>query len=165
LTREQAANDRLRLQRPKRNLENAVVNSSADRLKELTEAWIEKGWQDGDPGVVDQLHDPEFVDHDCAGRRPDNGGFKQGILELFLAFPDLKAEVDGMVVDEEEQTVAVRWSAVGTHRGEYLGAKPTNKQIRFKGIEIIRYRRNRIIERWGEWDGINLLSQLGVISL
>ncbi len=33
------------------------------------------------------------------------------------------------------------------------------------GIEIIRIRDGRITERWGEWDGIDLLEQLGRVRL
>ena len=55
----------------------------------------------------------------------------------------------------------MRWAAVGTHRGAYLGAEPTGRRVTFKGIEVIRVRDGRIAERWGEWDGLELLGQLG----
>jgi hypothetical protein len=31
----------------------------------------------------------------------------------------------------------------------------------FKGIEIVRVRDGLITERWGEWDGLDLIAQLG----
>jgi predicted ester cyclase len=34
--------------------------------------------------------------------------------------------------------------------------------MRFAGIEIIRVAEGRIVERWGEWDGMDLLLQLGL---
>jgi len=134
-------------------------------MREITRRWIEDGWQEGDVGVVDQLHSPDFVDHDPAGRPSDNQGFKQGIARLYTAFPDLTAQVHELVIDTETGTVALRWSATGTHQGEYLGAQPSGRSITFKGIEIIRIRNDRIIERWGEWDGIDLLKQLDRIAL
>ncbi|MBK7772473.1 MAG: ester cyclase [bacterium] len=53
-------------------------------------------------------------------------------------------------------TIAVRWTAVGTHRGAYLGAEPTGKRITFKGIEVIRVP-GRADHRavGGEWDGLD----------
>jgi predicted ester cyclase len=33
--------------------------------------------------------------------------------------------------------------------------------IQFVGIEIVRVADGRIAERWGEWDGLALLDQLG----
>ena len=66
-------------------------------------------------------------------------------------------------MDEAAGTVAVRWSARGTHRGPYLGAEPTGRTVTFKGVEVLRIEGGRILERWGEWDGIELLAQLGRI--
>ncbi len=138
---------------------------NADTMRAIAHRWIEEGWQNGDVNVVDELHSPDFVDHDSAGRPSDNDGFKQGIIQLYQAFPDLKAQVQDLVVDTENGTVAVRWTAVGSHEGRYLFAEPSGQQITFKGIEIIRIKDNRITERWGEWDGIDLLVQLGRVSL
>lgn len=135
------------------------------RMKEIARQWIEDGWQKGDVSVVDKLHSPDFVDHDSAGRPSDNEGFKQGIANLYAAFPDLKARVLDLVVDSGSGTVAVRWSAAGTHQREYLGAQPSGRPIAFKGIEIIRIENDRIVERWGEWDGIDLLEQLGRLEM
>jgi steroid delta-isomerase-like uncharacterized protein len=110
--------------------------------------------------MVDELHSPDFVDHDAAGRAPDRAGFKQGIADLYDGFPDLYTEIEDLVVDPDRSSVAVRWSATGTHRGSFMGLPPTGNRVSFKGIEIIRIRGGRIVERWGEWDGIDLLQQL-----
>ncbi len=140
------------------------MDTDADRLRTIARTWLEQGWRQRDPAVVDRLHAPDFVDHDPGGRSPDNAGFKQGITRLLDAFPDFAAEVRGLVVDAEAGTVAVRWTAVGTHRGPYLGAAPGGRTVRFKGIEILRIEDGLITERWGEWDGIDLLDQLGRIA-
>jgi steroid delta-isomerase-like uncharacterized protein len=139
-----------------------MPQSPHEAMRDLVRRWIEQGWQRGDPAVVDALHAPDFVDHDPAGRSPGNDGFKQGISELYRAFPDLSARIDDLVVDEASSSVAVRWSAVGTHQGAYLGAPPSGRRVRFTGIEIVRLRDGRIAERWGQWDGMDLLKQLGL---
>jgi steroid delta-isomerase-like uncharacterized protein len=130
-------------------------------LQQIALQWIEQGWQGGETGVVDRLHSQDFIDHDPGGRSPDRAGFKQGIATLFEAFPDFRAVIEDLVVDEARQSVAVRWSATGTHRDTYLGFGATGRTIRFKGIEIIRIRDGRIVERWGEWDGLDLREQMG----
>lgn len=168
------------------------------QLAALARRWVEQGWSAGGspPGaIVDELHHPDFIDHDSGGRAPDNAGFRAGIVALLAAFPDLVATACDVVVEPAAATgpaggtgatcagaigadapigvdatsgvhatsgvVAVRWTAVGTHRGAYLGAEPTGRRISFKGIEFIRCREGRITERWGEWDGLDLLGQLG----
>ncbi len=142
-----------------------MTTSTRPEMEQVARRWIEEGWQRGNAGVVDTLHATDFVDHDPGGRAADNDGFKLGIERLYAAFPDLVAEVRDLAVDTESGTVAVRWSAVGTHRAPYLGAEPRGRSVYFKGIEIIRIRDGRITERWGEWDGIDLLEQLGRVRL
>ncbi len=136
------------------------MTEMAEQLRELATRWIEEGWQRGNAGMVDELHSAAFVDRASAGRGSDREGFKQGIRELYRAFPDFHATIDDLVVDEAAHKVAVRWSATGTHRGDFMGVPATGRSIRFQGIEIIRVEDGRIRERWGEWDGIALLDQL-----
>jgi predicted ester cyclase len=64
------------------------------------------------------------------------------------------------VVDALAQKVAVRWSATGTQRGPYLGFAPTGKVIELRGIEVLRFEGTLVAERWGEWDGLDLVEQL-----
>lgn len=139
-----------------------MVEMPRHELEEIAHRWIEGGWQQGRVEMVDELHSADFVDHDAAGRAPDRDGFKQGIAELYAGFPDLFAEIEDLVVDPERGTVAVRWTARGTHRGTFMGMPPTDNRVSFKGIEIIRVHGGRIVERWGEWDGIDLVQQLAL---
>ncbi len=141
-------------------------------LAAIARRWVESGWRHDDAlpdgHIVDALHAPGFIDHDSGGRAADNAGFREGIVRLLAAFPDLRAEARDCVVEATcagasgacSGTVAVRWTAVGTQSGPYLGAAPTHRPIEFKGIEIIRVQDGRITERWGEWDGLELLAQL-----
>ncbi len=75
------------------------------------------------------------------------------------AFPDLRTTVEAVVA--EGDLVAVRWTATGTHRAEFFGIVPSVKLLTFRGIEIVRVEGEQIVERWGEWNGIELLRQLG----
>lgn len=132
-----------------------------EELKAIARRWIEEGWQKGNAAMVDELHASHFVDHDSAGRTSDREGFKEGIIQLYAAFPDFHAVIEDLVVDAAAMKVAVRWEANGTHQGTFMGIPPTGKSIAFQGIEIIHLEDERIVERWGEWNGIELLEQLG----
>ena len=138
---------------------------SEDELRRIVEKWIEQAWQRGDLSAVDELHSPGFVDHDPSGRPADNEGFKEGIASLFRAFSDLSSRIEDLVISPSEGKVAVRWSGSGTHSGPYMGAPPSGKKVSFKGIEILKIRDGLITDRWGEWDGIDVLVQLGRITL
>ncbi|MBA2434956.1 MAG: ester cyclase [Chthoniobacterales bacterium] len=101
------------------------------------------------------------MDRSPAGRGSDRRSYRQSIVELFKAFPDWEAITEDLVVDATTSRVAVRWTATGTHRGQFLGFPPSCKRITFRGIEIVRIEGSQIIERWGEWNGLELLQQLG----
>lgn len=129
-------------------------------LCELVARWMAAGWQDGNVEALAPLHADDFVDHSSAGRCPDLAGLLAGVTELYAAFPDFYAVVDRVLVDESMDTVAVCWSATGTHRGKFLGVAPNGRSISFTGIEILTVRRGLIAERWGEWNGLDIQTQL-----
>ncbi len=133
-----------------------------DDLKAIVERWMEQVWRQGKIEAIDELHAPNFQDHSPAGRATDNAAYKEGLRELFAAFPDFSAVTDDLIIDPATGKVAVRWHGAGTHYGDFMGAKATDKTIYFHGIEILRIENGLIIERWGEWDGIDLLEQLGL---
>ena len=85
-------------------------------------------------------------------------GSKQSILMLRSAFPDLKYTVEDMF-GEGDKLVA-RWSAKGTHKGDFMGIPPTGKQVYFTGIEIIRIEDGKAVEEWEELDRVGLMQQL-----
>ena len=142
-----------------------IHNEMADRRRELetvARRWIEEIWRPGEHATFDELHAPDFRDRSAAGRGEAREDFRCMLSKFYAAFPDFHTEIDDLVTDEARGTVAIRWTATGTHRGAYLGVAPTGDRIDFAGIEIIRISAGRIVERWGEWDGMGLLAQLGL---
>jgi steroid delta-isomerase-like uncharacterized protein len=123
--------------------------------------WMDRVWRRRDLAALSELHAPDFRDRSSAGRDAGLAAYEAGVAELFAAFPDFETVTDDLVVDTATATVAIRWTAAGTHAGSFLGAAPTGRRITFRGIEIIRIAGGRITERWGEWDGLDLLDQLG----
>jgi steroid delta-isomerase-like uncharacterized protein len=143
-----------------------VLAQQPDReaLETAARRWIEAGWQRGDAGATLALYAPDFVDLAHPSGRPATGAENvAGIRDLYAAFPDFRAEIDELIVDEREGRVAVRWSATGTHRGAFFGVAPTGRRIAFRGIETLRIRDGLIAERAGEWDAEGLLRQLGAL--
>lgn len=131
-------------------------------MRDLAERWLAL-WQGADLATFEQLHAPDFVDRSPGGRRADRDGFRAGIVSLLAAFPDFRARLEDLIVDGDR--AALRWSATGTQRGWYLGFAPSGSVIRFRGIETIRAAGGRVVERWGEWDGLDLARQLRVARL
>ena len=124
---------------------------------------MEEIWRRRNLAVFDEIHAADFVDRSSAGRAPDRTSYRQGIVELFAAFPDWEAITDELVVDVAANKVAVRWTATGTHQAEFLGVAASFKRVTFRGIEIVRIEGSQIVERWGEWNGLELLQQLSTL--
>jgi steroid delta-isomerase-like uncharacterized protein len=137
------------------------MHQEHDTALRVVREWMERIWQAHDLDAIDALHTPDFVDHSAAGRAPDNAAYRAGIAELYAAFPDWRGEIEDLFGDPQTGKVAMRWSGTGTHTGVFLGHPPTGRVIQFVGIEIVRVADGRIAERWGEWDGLALLDQLG----
>jgi steroid delta-isomerase-like uncharacterized protein len=121
-------------------------------LEHLAHRWITLWCAPIDWTLFDRLHADDFEDCASAGRPPTKQGFASGLAEWAQAFPDVRTRAEQLVVDEAAGTVAVRWSATGTNRAEYLGVGPTNRVTYIAGIEVIEVRDGRIARRWGEWD-------------
>ncbi|MEK7348692.1 MAG: ester cyclase [Candidatus Eisenbacteria bacterium] len=139
-----------------------MVATLRSDLERIARRWIEEIWRPGDLVAFDELHAPEFRDRSAAGRGDTRDDYRRMLVAFYAAFPDFRTAIEDLVVDESSGSVAIRWTARGTHRGAYLGVAPSGRAIDFAGIEIIRVEGGRIVERWGEWDGMSLLAQLGL---
>jgi steroid delta-isomerase-like uncharacterized protein len=82
--------------------------------------------------------------------------------EHFDAFPDLTLIPDAMLA--EDDTVAVRWTAVGTHEGEFNGIEPTGTEVEYSLMGMFRVKDGTIAKVWLAADRLGLMQQLGVIN-
>lgn len=107
-----------------------------------------------------ELMAPNVLDHDPA---PDQGPGPEGFIRFFetfrSAFPDLKVEVDQMVADEDN--VSIAYTVTGTQKGDFMGVPATNKAISARGVQIARFENGKIVERWGSSDELGILKQIG----
>ena len=82
-------------------------------------------------------------------------------LGAFLeGFPDLHLEALGSSADEV--MVAQRILFTGTHTGTFKGLPPTNRPVRFSGLEINRMVDGKVAEHWFQLDSVTLFEQLGL---
>jgi steroid delta-isomerase-like uncharacterized protein len=120
----------------------------------------------GDPQIISQTID-DLVDPDVLIRTPlpvtssGAGALKEVFTRLHRAFPDLHVTVEDMIAEGDK--VVGRNSVRGTHRGEYMGIKPTGKSVTYSEIFIFRIADGRIIETWGVVDVLTQMRQLGSI--
>ena len=87
--------------------------------------------------------------------------WRQFTATFVEAFPDLRLTVEDIL--SEGDTVAARVAFRGTHRGEFQGIPPTDKEVAFSSIEIDRMVDGKVEEHWFEMDLLGLMGQLGAI--
>jgi len=62
--------------------------------------------------------------------------------------------------------IVVTWFTMrGTHRGQWVGIRPTNKVLTLRGVNVQRVRDGRIVEQWGGANTLEALLEIGAIRL
>jgi steroid delta-isomerase-like uncharacterized protein len=77
-----------------------------------------------------------------------------------VAFPDLQVTVHDQIAEGDR--VVTRWSATGTHSGDFMGHAATGKKVTIKAIHIHQVVGGRITTLWEEIDMLGLIMQLGI---
>lgn len=108
--------------------------------------------------TVDEIYTDQVAFGD--GQSLPREQFKMIARASTTAFPDLKVTVHAQVA--EGDLVVTRWSATGTHLGDFMGHAPTGKPVQIKAIHIHQISNNRICHLWEEIDLLSLSRQLGI---
>ena len=122
-----------------------------------------RAWDvDAPERLIEEVFAPDVVDHNP---QPGQTGGIEGvkmIIGLYHAvFPDLHLSNDDVIVSGDRGVL--RWSATGTHQGDQLGIPATHRTVRLTGIDILRIEDGRVVERWGETNGLEMMQQLGAL--
>lgn len=123
----------------------------------------EEIFNQGNIALADELITPDCIDHavDAPMPVPNGPGPIKGFVSWFrTAFPDAHWTIDDLVADGNE--VAGIVTLRGTHTGEYRGVPPTGKEVNITGVVIFRVDEGRVVERWGGFDALGLLEQIGI---
>jgi steroid delta-isomerase-like uncharacterized protein len=116
----------------------------------------------GELDDLDEVAHPDFVDHNPdPGQEPGLAGVKAVFRDFRSAFPDLQTIPEAMYVDGD--TLIARVRVTGTHQGEFQGIPATGKSIDVQVIDIVRIVDGKATERWGVYDVMTMMQQLGQV--
>jgi predicted ester cyclase len=132
-------------------------------LAALTRDTFEEVWHRGNLAFVDQYFDPDYVNHDAFVGDVGRDGYKKIVLMFRGAFPDIRFQLDEVIV--AGNSVTVRWCAEGTHLGPLLDAQPTGRHATVRGLSLSHYAGDRQRESWQMWDVIGMVEQLGTVPV
>ena len=133
--------------------------------KALVLEMYEEVWNKGHYDYIENVVSPDFIDH--PPKRfftvPDRG--REALYEAALAFrsgfPDFHDE--NIEIVAEGDRVVYLGRITGTHTAKFFQFGPTGNAVNILGINDFRMRDGKIIERWGIFDVLAMMRQMGII--
>jgi predicted ester cyclase len=120
-------------------------------------------WNTGEARYAEAALARNFSDRTLPSGRPQN---LKGVLEASknfrAAIPDLRAEIDELLVVEDR--AVVRYLFTGHFTGKFKDLKGDGREISFRAVDIYRVQNGQISDNWHLEDNLSLMQQLGVVK-
>ena len=90
----------------------------------------------------------EFIATDVEGIRNGFDGYRDGLRDITVAFPDFNWQVEELIV--EGLSMAARLTDTGTHR-DFGEIAPTDRHVRIQELAVYRVGNDgKIVRCWGD---------------
>ena len=137
---------------------------STSENKRIILLYINEVINTGNVDDIEKYISPDYTEiYD--GKRYHLGikGAQEHILGVRQTYPDLRLTVEHQIAEGE--WVATSIVASGTHRGVWLGMKPTGKLLTYSGVNVDRVVDGRIVEHGGAANMLGPLLEAGAIRV
>lgn len=115
-------------------------------------------WSKKNTSLVREVFASNAIIHSTAGESYGVEAMEKTLQHWYEGFPDLKLLLLG--VFEQNDKVAVQWTAYGTHMGTFMGVRATMRPVKCGGTSIYRLHDGKVIEYWAYVNVHQLLRQL-----
>jgi steroid delta-isomerase-like uncharacterized protein len=105
--------------------------------------------------VAADVHTPNIA----RGMPPGLEGAIAVHKKTMIGMPDYYTAIEDLIAEGDK--VVARVTMTGTHTGDFWGVPPTGNQVNLTAIYIVRIADGKIVEHWGEEDGMKVFRQLG----
>src|SRR5258708_523556 len=114
----------------------------------------------GNFGILDELFAPSYkLNLPGLGKPMRLAAAKRFYQLLYEAFAGLRHNIIEQVSANNQ--VVTRWTARGTHKGVWMGVKPTGRRVSFSGINIYTIDGGRFVSSHVNCDLLGILQQIG----
>ena len=117
---------------------------SVEEIKAILDRWWDEVWIKKNLTIADELLADNVVLHNFGVVVEGREDWKQTMTPFFTGFPDLNIPIEFTVAEGDK--IVVRWTATGTHTGDFRGIAPTGKRISIAGVAIARVTGGKIVE-------------------
>lgn len=129
-------------------------------LRNYEEIWNQRRYE-----VAEEIVAADFQDHPPTRffdiGRVGPASLQEASRKFHTAFPsDFHDEKEQILA--EGDMVAYLGTISGTNDGILFGFPPTGKKMAVRGINFFRLKDGQIVERWGQFDVLGLMQQLGL---
>ena len=121
------------------------MSDLTSKNKALIRRIYEDMWNQADPSIAAEIF-----------AQPK--GVERFVSQFLLSFPDLQHTIEAMIAEDDR--VAVRFSAHGTHTAQWSHFAPTGKPIQYTGVTVARIAEDKVIEHHTWWDKASLIEQI-----
>lgn len=137
---------------------------TSEQNKLVVRRYIEEVANTGNLDRLAEFISPEYVEVYRNTRYPVGlDGARQHLLGVRATYPDLHLTIDRQIA--EGDWVVSQVTARGTHRGSWLGMKPTGKAVEFTAVNVDRVVDGRIVEHGGAANLLEPLLEIGALRL
>jgi predicted ester cyclase len=136
------------------------ATSIEERNKTLVRSFIEEIFNQHNLPSIGKYFGQNSVDGSPQAGKGGKG-FEQFLIALFKAFPDIHTTIEHIVA--ENNLVMVFLNGSGTHKGEFRGVQPTNKEVNIRSADLYKIENDVITGHWDVDDQLNLLKQTGTL--
>jgi predicted ester cyclase len=137
---------------------------STEENKLLVRRYLEEVVNTGDVGRLMEFIAPDYVEVYRNARYPVGiEGARQHVLGVRQTYPDLHVEIELQIA--EADWVVTQITARGTHKGTWLGMKPTGKVLEFTGVNLDKVVDGRIVEHGGAANLLEPFLEAGAIGV
>jgi steroid delta-isomerase-like uncharacterized protein len=136
-----------------------------ERNKAIVLQMFEETWNSGNLAFIDEVIADDF--HDYPPKRffttPLQG--KQSLYDAVKGFREGASDFhfEALQTVAEGSHVTYLGRASGTHDGTFFGVPPSGKPFSVLGINEFHLEDGKIVERWGVFDVMGMMMQIGLI--
>jgi len=131
------------------------LEENKDIVRRYQEAYNTKDFE----ALAEVLAADVITPNIISGMPPGIEGAKAVHQKTLLGMPDYYTTIEDLIAEGDK--VVARVTMTGTHTGNFYGIAPTGRRVNLTSIYIVRIANGKIVEHWGEEDGVAVLKQLG----
>jgi steroid delta-isomerase-like uncharacterized protein len=118
--------------------------------------------QEGKIDLADEVLTPDVTVHVVGQDFHGIDQAKQVAQAFKTAFPDVTITHHEVLVQGDRGVI--RWSATGTHGGDYFGTPASGNTVSFSGIDWFHFQDGKLSEIWIDYDNAGVTRQMAAAA-